>query len=424
MRVMVLGAGVIGTSCAHYLLKSGHDVVVLDRQGGPALETSFANAGGICPGFAGPWAAPGLPAKVARRLFARHAPVAWHPRLDPYQWRWLLRFLRNCTSERFARNKTRMQRIAHYSKACLKELMADTGIVFDHGTGGVLQVFRTEEELAAAESSARVLAEFGIAHSIVGAQDAMAMEPALRAATVRLAGGLHLPDDETGDCHKFTVALADLLSRRGVRFRFDTNVQRLLFEGDRMTGVITNQGMLDADAYVVALGSEAARALRPLGIDLPIYPVKGYSVTVDIEEGTLAPRSSVMDEHSKIMMTRLGTRLRAAGLAEISGYDASIRPSGAETVLHTLREFFPRAARHRGTGPEGVAEGVNAWTGLRPMTPDGPPYHGATKFTNVFLNLGQGSNGWTQACGCGRVVADIVSGRRPDIDLDGLGVDR
>jgi len=248
MRVMMLGAGVIGTSCAHYLLKSGYDVLVLDRQGGPALETSFANAGGICPGFAGPWSAPGMPAKVARQLFTRHAPVVLRPRLDPYQWRWLLRFLRNCTPERFTRNKSRIQRIAHYSKACLKELMADTGIVFDHGTGGVLQVFRTEEELAAAESSARVLAEFGVAHSIVGAQDVMAIEPALRAAPVRLAGGLHLPDDESGDCHKFTVALAGLLSRRGVGFRFDTNVQRLLFEGDRMTGVITNQGTLDADA--------------------------------------------------------------------------------------------------------------------------------------------------------------------------------
>jgi D-amino-acid dehydrogenase len=420
MRVMVLGAGVIGTSCAYYLLKAGHDVVVLDRQSGPALATSFANAGGICPGFAGPWAAPGMPAKVARWLFTRHAPVVLHPRLDPYQWRWLLRFLRNCTPERFARNKARMQRIAHYSKASLKELRADTGITFDHGTGGVLQVFRTEEELAAAESSARVLAEFGVAHSIVDAQEVMAIEPALRAATVKLAGGLHLPDDETGDCHKFTAALADLLSRRGVVFRFNTNVQRLLFEGDRMTGVITNQGALDADAYVVALGNGAARVLRPLGIDLPIYPVKGYSVTVDIEDSIPAPRSSVMDEHSKVMMTRLGTRLRAAGLAEISGYDASIRPSGPATVLHSLREFFPRAVSDRGAS----AEGVSAWTGLRPMTPDGPPYLGATKFTNVFLNAGQGSNGWTQASGCGRAVADIVSGRRPDIDLEGLGVDR
>jgi D-amino-acid dehydrogenase len=420
MRVMVLGAGVIGTSCAYYLLKAGHDVVVLDRQSGPALETSFANAGGICPGFAGPWAAPGMAAKVARWLFACHAPIVWRPRLDPYQWRWLFQFLRNCTPERFARNKARMQRIAHYSKACLKDLRADTGITFDHGTSGVLQVFRTEEELAAAESSARVLAEFGVAHSIVDAQEVIAIEPALRAATVKLAGGLHLPDDETGDCHKFTAALADLLSRRGVVFRFNTNVQRLLFEGDRMTGVVTNQGTLDADAYVVALGSEAVRLLRSLGVDLPIYPVKGYSITIDIDERTPAPRSSVMDEHSKVMMTRLGNRLRAAGLAEIAGYDTAIRPSGPATVLRTLGEFFPRAAGGRDAG----AHGVNAWTGLRPMTPDGPPYLGATTFSNVFLNLGQGSNGWTQACGCGRVVADIVSGRRPDIDLEGLGVDR
>jgi D-amino-acid dehydrogenase len=412
MRVMVLGAGVIGTSCAYHLVKAGHDVIVLDRQRGPALETSFANAGGICPGFAGPWA--------ARWLFAHHAPIVWRPRLDPYQWRWLFQFLRNCTPERFARNKARMQRIAHYSKACLKDLCAETSIAFDHGTGGVLQVFRTEAELAAAQNAARVLAEFGVSHRIVDAQGAMAIEPALRVATVKLAGGLHLPDDETGDCRKFTVALAELLSRRGVVFKFDTNVQRLLFEGDRVTGVVTNQGTFDADAYVVALGSEAVRVLRPLGIDLPIYPVKGYSITLDIDESTPAPRSSVMDEHSKVMMTRLGNRLRAAGLAEIAGYDTSIRPSGPATMLHSLREFFPGAAGGRGAG----AQGVNAWTGLRPMTPDGPPYLGATTFTNVFLNLGQGSNGWTQACGCGRVVADIVSGRRPEIDLEGFGVDR
>jgi len=393
---------------------------VLDRQRGPALETSFANAGGICPGFAGPWAAPGMAAKVARWLFARHAPIVWRPRLDPYQWRWLFQFLRNCAPERFGRNKARMQRIAHYSKACLKDLFAETSIAFDHGTGGVLQVFRTEAALAAALNAARVLAEFGVSHRIVDAQGAMAIEPALRVATVKLAGGLHLPDDETGDCRKFTVALAELLSRRGVVFKFDTNVQRLLFEGDRVTGVVTNQGTFDADAYVVALGSEAVRVLRPLGIDLPIYPVKGFSITLDIDESTPAPRSSVMDEHSKVMMTRLGNRLRAAGLAEIAGYDTSIRPSGPATVLHSLREFFPHAARDRGA----AAETVNAWAGLRPMTPDGPPYLGATKFSNVFLDLGQGSNGWTQACGCGRVVADIVSGRRPDIDLEGFGVDR
>src|SRR5262245_35917541 len=355
MRVMVLGAGVIGTSCAYYLARAGHEVVVADRQRGPALETSFANAGGICPGFAGPWAAPGLPFKVARWLFARDAPVVLRPRLDPYQWRWLARFLRNCSAERFARNKTRMQRIAHYSKACLKELMADTGIAFDHGEGGVLQLFRTEEELAGAEKSARVLAEFGIAHRVIGAHGVLAIEPALRTAAVRLAGGLHLPGDETGDCHKFTAALAELLHRRGVVFRFDTTVTRLLPEGTRVAGVVTDRGTFEADAYVVALGSEAVRMLRPLGIDLPIHPVKGYSLTIDLDGSVPAPRSSVMDEHYKVMITRLGTRLRVAGIAEIGGFDIAIRPSGPATVLRSLSELFPQAARAPG------ASAAQAW---------------------------------------------------------------
>jgi D-amino-acid dehydrogenase len=418
MRVMVLGAGVIGTSCAYYLARAGHEVVVVDRQRGPALETSFANAGGICPGFAGPWAAPGLPLKVARWLFTRDAPVVLLPRLDPYQWRWLARFLRNCSAERFARNKARMQRIAHYSKACLTELIADTGIAFDHGEGGVLQLFRTEEELAGAEKSARVLTEFGIAHRVIDAQEVLTIEPALRNAAVKLAGGLHLPGDETGDCHKFTAALAELLRQRGVMFMFDTTVKRLLLEGTRVAGAATDRGTLEADAYLVALGSEAARILRPLGIDLPIHPVKGYSLTIDFDESVPAPRSSVMDEHYKVMITRLGTRLRVAGIAEIGGFDVSIRPSGPATVLRSLRELFPQAASAPG------ASAAKAWAGLRPMAPDGPPYLGATRFANLFVNVGQGSNGWTQACGCGRVVADIVSGRGPDIDLEGFGVDR
>jgi D-amino-acid dehydrogenase len=409
---------VIGTSCAYYLARAGHEVVVVDRQRGPALETSFANAGGICPGFAGPWAAPGLPLKIARWLFTRDAPVVLRPRLDPYQWRWLARFVRNCSAERFARNKARMQRIAHYSKACLKELIADTGLAFDHGEEGVLQLFRTEEELAGAEKSARVLAEFGIAHRVIDAQKVLAIEPALRTAAVKLAGGLHLPGDETGDCHKFTAALAELLRQRGVVFMFDTTVKRLLLECTRVAGAATDRGTLEADAYVVALGSEAARILRPLGIDLPIHPVKGYSLTIELDGSVPAPRSSVMDEHYKVMITRLGTRLRVAGIAEIGGFDVSIRPSGPATVLRSLRELFPQAASASG------ASAAKAWAGLRPMTPDGPPYLGATRFANLFVNVGQGSNGWTQACGCGRVVADIVSGRRPDIDLEGFGVDR
>jgi D-amino-acid dehydrogenase len=414
MRVLVLGAGVIGTTCAYYLSRAGHEVTVVDRQPGPALETSFANAGGVCPSFAGPWAAPGMPLKVMRWLFARHAPLMLRPRIDVAQWRWLAAFLRNCTAERFARNKARMQRVAHYSKTCLVALREETGITYDHGAGGVLQIFRTDEELEGGHRAARVLQSFGVPHRLVDAGEAKLIEPAL-ANTVPLSGGLHLPADETGDCHIFTRKLADLLQQRGVAFRFNTRVRQLVVNGGRLDGVVTDQDTLHADAIVVALASDAPFLLRPLGIDLPIYPVKGYSVTLPIDRDDAAPRSSVMDEHSKVMITRLGSRIRAAGVAEVAGYDRTVARRSCEMVEKTAREMFPAAASN------GRAE---HWAGLRPMTPDGPPYLGRTPVVNLMLNVGQGSNGWTQACGCGRIVADIVSGRQPEIDLEGLGVDR
>ena len=415
MKVLVLGAGVIGTACAHYLSKAGHEVTVIDRQAGPALETSFGNAGGACPGFAGPWAAPGMPLKVVRWLFAQHAPLMLRPRLDLRQWQWLAAFVANCTSQRFAVNKARMQRIAHYSKARLMELRADTGLAYDHGTGGVLQVFRTDEELEGASRAVKVLASFDVAHRIIDAREAVAIEPALANASVTLTGGLHLPDDETGDCHLFTTRLAGLLRDRGCTFQFDTTVRAILTEGGEVTGIATNRGVLQADRYVVALASEAPSLLRPLGINIPIYPVKGYAITIDVGHDDMAPRSSVMDEHSKVMVTRLGGRLRAAGVAEISGYDRFVDRDKAASVLHAARALFPDA------GDYGQAI---YWAGLRPMTPDGPPYLGATPFSNLLLNVGQGSNGWTQACGCGRIVADLVDGRTPDINLDGLTLAR
>lgn len=411
MKVLVLGAGVIGTACAYYLSKDGHEVTVIDRQPGPALETSFGNAGGVCPGFAGPWAAPGMPLKVVRWLFAQHAPLMLRPRLDLRQWQWLAAFVANCTSERFAANKARMQRIAHYSKACLVQLRADTGITYDHGTGGVLQVFQTEDELAAAARATKVLQSFNVAHRIVDAAEAVAIEPALATSTVPLTGGLHLPDDETGDCHLFTTRLAELLRSRGCTFQFDTTVRAIQTEGGEVTGIATDRGVLRADRYVVALASEAPMLLRPLGIDIPVYPVKGYAITIDVGHSSMAPRSSVMDEHSKVMVTRLGNRVRAAGVAEISGHDRSVDQHKAASVLHAARALFPDA------GDYGKAA---YWAGLRPMTPDGPPYLGATPLRNLLLNVGQGSNGWTQACGCGRIVADIVGARAPDIDLGGL----
>lgn len=413
MKILVLGAGVIGTACAHYLSKDGHEVTVVDRQPGAALETSFANAGGVCPGFAGPWAAPGMPLKVLGWLFAHHAPLLLRPRFDPAQWRWLAQFVGNCTAQRFARNKARMQRIAHYSKQCLVDLRAATGIAYDEATGGVLQIFRTEEECEGGRRAAAVLERFGVKHRIVTAQEVRALEPGL-AADVPLAGGLHLPTDETGDCHLFTTRLAERLRANGVTFHFGTRVDAMMRDGDRIGGVSTSRGLLTADRYVVALGSEAPMLLAPLDIDLPIYPVKGYAITLDDVRDDSAPRSSVMDEHSKVMVTRLGTRLRAAGVAEVGGYDRSASSSKAAGVLDAARTLFPHA---------GDYDRVTYWAGLRPMTPDGPPYLGPTPFPNLFLNLGQGSNGWTQACGCGRIVADLVSGCAPAIDLDGLTLD-
>lgn len=411
MKVLVLGAGVIGTACAYYLSKTGHEVTVVDRQSGPALETSFGNAGGVCPGFAGPWAAPGMPLKVVRWLFKQHAPLMLRPRLDVRQWRWLAAFVANCTNERFATNKARMQRIAHYSKACLVQLREDTGLAYDHGAGGVLQVFQTEDELAAAVRATKVLQSFNVTHRLVDAAEARAIEPALANSSVTLTGGLHLPDDETGDCHLFTTRLAELLRQRGVTFRNDTTIRAILRDGDGITGIATDRGVLQADRYVVALASEAPILLRPLGIDIPVYPVKGYSLTINIGSDAFAPRSSVVDEHSKVMVTRLGNRLRAAGIAEICGHDRRVDRHKAASVLEAARSLFPQA---------GDYAQASYWAGLRPMTPDGPPYLGATPFRNLLLNLGQGSNGWTQACGGGRIVADIIDGRTPDIDLDGL----
>jgi D-amino-acid dehydrogenase len=411
VKVLVLGAGVVGTACAHYLAKDGHQVTVIDRQPAAGLETSFGNAGGVCPGFAGPWAAPGMPIKALKWMGQRDAPLVLRPTLDLHQWTWLAKFLVNCSVERYTRNKSCMQRIAQYSKACLVALRAETGITYDHGTGGVLQVFRTEDEVAGGRRSAAVLENFGVAHRLVDRDEVLAIEPSLRHSPVRFAGGLHLPDDETGDCHLFTAALSQRLTDAGVIFAFDTNIRALRTENGRVRAVVTDKGDYEADAYVVALASATPMLLRPIGIRVPIYPVKGYALTAEVTCDDDAPRSSVMDEHYKIMVTRLGSRIRAAGMAEVGGYDLAIRDNGRATIAKILRELFPRGLDH---------SAVTAWSGLRPMTPDGPPHLGRSRYDNLYLNVGQGSNGWTQACGCGRIIADLVAHRTPEIALDGF----
>ncbi|MGH8683037.1 MAG: D-amino acid dehydrogenase [Burkholderiales bacterium] len=415
MKVLVLGAGVIGVATAHYLAEDGHEVTVLDRQPGAGLETSFGNAGNVCPSYATPWAAPGMRWKAVKWLLERDAPLAVRWRADASLAAWGGSWLVNCSRRRFERNKRRMQRLSHYSLACLQRLRESTGLHYEETTQGILQLLRAERELAAVVDHTRILEAAGIAHKLLDPKGCVEVEPGLAHARVPFAGGLHLPADETGDCQLFTHALAEHASRRGVRFRFQTAIEGIAVEGVRATGVATSRGLISADHYVVALGCGAVPLLAPLGIRLPIQPVKGYSLTLPIARPDLAPRASLMDEHTKIAITRLGNRVRAAGTAELGATTTDAPTERFGTLTRVLRELYPEAAE--------LAQ-PQYWAGLRPMTPDGPPILGPTPIGNLLLNAGHGSQGWSMACGSGRVLADLVSGRRPEIDLEGLTLDR
>jgi D-amino-acid dehydrogenase len=415
VKVIVLGSGVIGVTTAYYLARAGHEVTVVDRQAEPAQETSFANAGEVSPGYSSPWAGPGVPVKAIKWLLMRHGPLVIWPKLDPVMWWWMLKMLRNCTAERYAINKSRMIPIAEYSRDCLRALRAETGIKYDERSQGTLQLFRKQKQLDGTAEDIAVLKQTGVPFEVLDPAGCIAVEPGLATAKVKFVGGLRLPQDETGDCHMFTQALAVEAARLGVQFKFNTSIERLVAEGDRITGVVTSAGTLQADAYVAALGSWSPRMLKPIGVSVPVYPVKGYSITVPIIDAAGAPESTVMDESYKVAITRLGDRIRVGGTAEISGYSSSLDAARRATLDHSLTDMFPRG---------GDLSKATFWCGLRPMTPDGPPVIGATRYSNLHLNTGHGTLGWTMACGSGRVLADMLSGRKPDIDVSELNVSR
>jgi len=415
MKVAVLGGGVIGVASGWYLAEAGHDVVVIDRQPGPALETSFANAGEISPGYASPWAAPGIPQKAIRWLMMRHAPLILQPAVDREMLGWLFAMLRNCTSARYAINKARMVRLAEYSRDRLIALRADTGIAYDERMQGTLQLFRTQKQLDGIAKDIAVLRAGNVPFEVLDREGCIAVEPGLAAARDKIVGGLRLPGDETGDCFKFTGALAAMAAERGARFRYGEAIRSLVVEGGRIAGVETDRGRITADRYVLALGSHSAAMLRPLGLRLPVYPVKGYSITVPIVDAARAPESTLMDESYKIAITRLGDRIRVGGMAEISGYNNALPERRRATLVHSLTDLFPGA---------GDVEAASYWSGLRPMTPDGTPVIGATPYDNLFLNTGHGTLGWTMACGSGRLIADLVSGRPTDIEAADLSIAR
>lgn len=415
MKVLVLGGGVIGVTTAYYLAKSGHEVHVLDRQSGVALETSYANAGEISPGYAAPWAAPGVPLKALKWMLMEHSPLVMHPRLDWAMWRWLASLLRNCTTARYQVNKARMVNLAEYSRDCLRELRAKTGIQYNERSLGTLQLFRTQQQLDSVGKDVEVLRAQGVPFNILDRAGVIRHEPALAQVQEKYLGGLHLPEDETGDCYQFTQALAGMAEQLGVVFHYATPIRRIVTHGGHVSGVLTDRGLMQADAYIVSLGSRSPYLLKSLGIDLPIYPVKGYSLTVPITHAEYAPESTVMDETHKIAITRLGDRIRLGGTAELNGFDLSLPASREATLKYVVHDLFPKG---------GDLDKAVFWAGLRPMTPDGTPILGKTAYPELFLNTGHGTLGWTMAAGSGRVLADRLSGREPEIDTAGLGMER
>jgi len=415
MRVVVLGSGVIGTSVAYYLAKAGHEVEVVDRQSGPALETSFANAGEVSPGYSSPWAGPGVPVKAIQWLLMHHSPLVIKPMLDPAMWRWGLAMLRNCTEARYRLNKGRMVRLAEYSRDCLKELRAETGIVYDQRAQGTLQLFRKQKQLDGTAKDIEILKEYGVPYQLLDRAGYLLYEPALADVKEKFIGALRLPGDETGDCFKFTVALAEKAKALGVKFRFDEDIQALERDGEHIRGVRTASGMLTADRYVLALGSYSTRMLAPLNIRIPVYPVKGFSITVPITNAAKAPESTIMDETHKVALTRLGDRIRVGGTAQLSGFDLQLDKGRRSTLEFVVSDLFPEG---------GDVAKAEFWTGLRPMTPDGTPILGETRYDNLMLSTGHGTLGWTMAAGTGRVMADLISGRKPEIDMEGLSVAR
>ncbi|KJG92720.1 D-amino acid dehydrogenase small subunit [Acinetobacter baumannii] len=414
MRVIVLGSGVIGVASAYYLARQGAEVTVLDRQSGPAEETSFGNAGQISPGYSTPWAAPGIPFKAVKWMFQHHAPLAINLDGSMWQLQWMAQMLKNCNPQSYAVNKERMMRVAEYSRDCLRELRKDTGIHYENRAKGTLQLFRKEAQMEAVQRDISVLEECGVSYELLNANELGRVEPALANAQDKLVGGLHLPNDETGDCYLFTNALAQIAKELGVNFQFNQNVEKLIVEGDQIKGVQVNGKVLTADRYVLAFGSYSRDFLKPLDLQLPVYPVKGYSLTIPIVDPAFAPQSTVLDETYKIAITRFDQRIRVGGMAELSGFNLGLNEDRRATLQMVTQDLFPG----------GDMEQASFWTGLRPMTPDSTPIIGATHFKNLFLNTGHGTLGWTMACGSGKLISDIVLNHKTDISTDGLSIQR
>ncbi len=415
MKVLVLGSGVIGTSVAYFLARDGHEVEVLERQPAPALETSFGNAGEVSPGYASPWAGPGVPLKAIKWMLMRHSPLVIRPLLDPAMWRWGLAMLANCTERAYALNKSRMVPIAEYSRDCLKALRAGPASPTTSACRARCSCSAPRRNWTARPRTSRSCGNTSVPYEVLDRAGFVRVEPALALTQHKFVGALRLPGDETGDCFKFTNRLAELATASGARFRHGSVIEGLDVQGGKLVGVRVAGQALRADQVVLALGSFSAPLLKRVGLRIPVYPVKGYSITVPITDPGSAPESTIMDETHKVAVTRLGDRIRVGGTAELAGFSTALREARRATLNHVVTDLFPKG---------GDVSKASFWCGLRPMTPDGTPIIGPTPIAGLLLATGHGTLGWTMAAGTGRIVADIVAGRKPEIDVEGLTLAR
>lgn len=414
MKIVILGSGVIGVTSAYYLAKAGHEVTVIERHDAAALDTSFANAGQVSPGYASPWAAPGIPLKAMRWMFAKNSPLTIRPDWSFAQIKWMLAMLKNCDEARYQRNKLRMVRLAEYSRECLIKLREDTNIAYEGRQKGTTQVFRSSTQLEAADKDIQVLKSLGVPYELLNGQELLKAEPALINSRVPLAGGLRLPNDETGDCQIFTTKLAEMCANMGVKFLYNTQIDNLIIDGNVAKGVMCGNTAHLADVVLCTLGVYTPLLLKGR-LDVPIYPIKGYSITVPITNAERAPTSTILDETYKIAITRFDDRIRVGGMAELRGYDKSLIASRRQTLEMVVNDLYPEA---------GDTSKASFWTGLRPVTPDSTPIIGETPIKNLWLNTGHGTLGWTMSCGSAQLVSDLISSKTPEIEYTDLSLSR
>ena len=416
MRVLILGSGIIGTTSAYYLAKQGHDVTVIDRQNSVALETSHANAGQLSYSFSSPWAAPGLPLSLIKWMFSKYPPLVVNPNLNSETVKFLYQMLKNCNSKSYEINKSRMVRISNFSKKCLLELEKDEDIFYEQRKQGSLLLFKSAKQIENIKKDLSLLEKLNIQYELLDLNGCIQAEPGLHHVKSEFTSGLRFANDCTGNCYLFTNQLYKKCLEMGVKFEFNTQIEDIQIEKERISSIKTNRGEFDSDSYVVALGSYSSKILSKIGINIPVCPVKGYSITLPVLNNEDAPQSTIIDDTFKIGITRLGNNIRVAGTAHITGYNLELREKSLSLLKYGLNRLFPYATEE--------CDDMKFWAGLRPNTPDGPPIIGSTPYSNLYLNTGHGTLGWTMSLGSGKLLADIISGIEPEISSEGIDMSR